>query len=85
MLDEAGVEQASIRSLVEQLWDADPGDDMFDAKVKLRCEFVTHHVKEEGDRTKPSVEFGQCKTRGELLQLGKALVHHRPVTLRWIP
>src|SRR5258707_456872 len=36
LLDEAEVEHASIKSLVEQLQDADPSDEMYDAKVKAR-------------------------------------------------
>ena len=47
LLDEAEVEHASIKSLVEQLeamgWD----DELCDAKVKVLSEYVKHHVKEE--------------------------------------
>lgn len=46
-LDEAVVEHASIRSLVEELEGAEPGEALVDAKVKVLAEYVRHHVKEE--------------------------------------
>jgi hemerythrin superfamily protein len=56
IMDEAEVEHASIKSLVEQLQDADPDDDMYDAKVKVLCEYVMHHVKEEEGKMFPKVK-----------------------------
>ncbi len=47
MLDEAEVEHIHIKELVSELKDADEDDPLCDAKVKVLCEYVTHHVKEE--------------------------------------
>jgi len=66
MLNEAEVEHASLKSLVEQLEDAEPGDELYDAKVKVLCEYVTHHVKEEEGEMFPKVK----KSKLDLAQLG---------------
>jgi len=69
LLDEAEVEHASIKSLVEQLQDADPEDEMYDAKVKVLCEYVNHHVKEEEGEMFPKVK----KAKLDLEELGAEL------------
>jgi hemerythrin superfamily protein len=47
LLDEAEVEHASAKDLIAQLGEADPEDDLFDAKVKVLGEYINHHVEEE--------------------------------------
>ena len=73
MLDEAEVEHASIKSLVEQLKDADPNEEMYDAKVKVLCEYVTHHVKEEEGEMFPKVK----KTDLDLDALGAEMMERK--------
>ena len=73
MLDEAEVEHASIKNLVEQIQDADPDDELFDAKVKVLCEYVTHHVKEEENEMFPRVK----KTDLDLDELGAELMERK--------
>ena len=73
MLDEAEVEHASIKSLVEQLKDAEPDEDMYDAKVKVLCEYVIHHVKEEEGEMFPKVK----KTKLDLDVLGAELMERK--------
>src|SRR5712671_1703346 len=70
LLDEAEVEHASIKSLVEQLQDTDPNDELFDAKVKVLCEYVIHHVKEEEGEMFPKIK----KTDLDLAELGAELM-----------
>jgi hemerythrin superfamily protein len=70
LLDEAEVEHASIKSLVEQLQDTDPNDELFDAKVKVLCEYVIHHVKEEEGEMFPKIK----KTDLDLAELGVELM-----------
>jgi hemerythrin superfamily protein len=47
LLDEAGVEHASVKRLIEQIQASDPDDRLYDAKVKVLGEYVRHHVDEE--------------------------------------
>jgi hypothetical protein len=47
MVDEAVVEHASAKDLIAQIMEMDPGDDLYDAKVKVLGELVEHHVEEE--------------------------------------
>ena len=69
LLDEAEVEHASIKSFVEQLQDAEPDEELYDARVKVLCEYVTHHVKEEEGEMFPKVR----KTKLDLAELGQEL------------
>jgi hemerythrin superfamily protein len=56
LLDEAEVEHATAKDLIEQIQDMDPEEDLFDAKVKVLGEYVAHHVKEEEDELFPKVK-----------------------------
>jgi hemerythrin superfamily protein len=47
LLDEAAVEHASVKDLVEQLTSSKPDQALYDAKVTVLAEYVNHHVKEE--------------------------------------
>ncbi len=73
LLDEAEVEHASIKELVEQLQQAEPDEDLYDAKVKVLCEYVSHHVKEEEGELFPKV----MKTDLDLDQLGTELAERK--------
>lgn len=55
LLDEAEVEHASAKSLIEQLSAMQPEDDLYDAKVTVLAEYVEHHVKEEEKQLFPKV------------------------------
>jgi hemerythrin superfamily protein len=73
LLDEAKVEHASIETLIEQLRDAKPGEDLYDAKVKVLSEYVTHHVREEEGELFPKV----AKTDLNLDELGAELMERK--------
>lgn len=47
MMDEADIEHAGAKALIGQLEEMKPGDDHYDAKVKVLSEYIKHHVKEE--------------------------------------
>jgi hemerythrin superfamily protein len=47
LLDEAEVEHASAKDLIAQIEGESPGEELFDAKVKVLGEYVKHHVREE--------------------------------------
>ncbi|MDX3907621.1 MAG: hemerythrin domain-containing protein [Pigmentiphaga sp.] len=55
MLDEAVVEHASAKDLIAQIQSMKPGDDMYDAKVTVLCEYINHHVKEEEEEMFPKI------------------------------
>ena len=73
MLDEAEVEHASVKSLVEQLKDAEPDEELYSAKVKVLCEYVTHHVKEEEGEIFPKVK----KAKLDLEALGEEMMERK--------
>jgi hemerythrin superfamily protein len=50
MMDEADVEHDSAKKLIEEIEAGKPGDDHWDAKVKVLSEMIKHHVKEEEQR-----------------------------------
>ncbi len=47
LMDEAWVEQAGAKELIAQLREANPDDDLYDAKVTVLAEQIDHHVQEE--------------------------------------
>jgi hemerythrin superfamily protein len=49
MIDEAVVEHAAAKDLIAQIREMDPGDDLYDAKVKVLSEQIGHHVGKEED------------------------------------
>lgn len=50
MMDEADVEHDGAKKLIEEIEAGAPGDDHWDAKVKVLGEMIKHHVKEEEQR-----------------------------------
>jgi hemerythrin superfamily protein len=73
LLDEAEVEHASIKSLVAQLEEAEPDEELYDAKVKVLTEYVKHHVKEEEGELFPKVK----KTDLDLDALGAEMFERK--------
>lgn len=69
LVDEAVVEHASAKDLIAQIISADPGDDLFDAKVKVLGELIDHHVKEEEGEMFPQAR----KAKLDLMALGEAI------------
>ena len=47
LLDEAEVEHQVAKDLIAEIEDGEPGDELFDAKVKVLGEYINHHIKEE--------------------------------------
>jgi hemerythrin superfamily protein len=55
LIDEAVVEHAGAKILVAQIEAMQPGQDLFDAKVKVLGEQVRHHVREEEEELFPDM------------------------------
>lgn len=73
LLDEAEVEHASLKDLINQLRGMGADDALYDAKVTVLGEYVDHHVKEEQDEM-----FPKCrKSRMDLQQLGAQLAQRK--------
>lgn len=71
MLDEAYVEHDGAKKLIAEIEGMDPGDEFYDAKVKVLGEYIKHHVKEE---EQPGGIFAQAKKGEEdLEEMGERL------------
>jgi hypothetical protein len=62
MLDEAYVEHDGAKKLIAEIEAMQPGDEFYDAKVKVLGEYIKHHVKEE---EQPGGIFAQSKKGDE--------------------
>ncbi len=73
LMDEALVEHAGAKELVAQLEEADPADDLYDAKVTVLGEQIDHHVKEEEGEMFPKAKKAKVDTES----LGKAMTKRK--------
>lgn len=69
LMDEAVVEHASLKDLIAQLAEMDPGDELYDAKVVVLSDYFEHHIREEEKQMFPRAK----KTRLDLETLGEQL------------
>ena len=65
MLDEAFVEHDGAKKLIAEIEAMEPGEQYYDAKVKVLGEYIKHHVKEE---EQPGGIFSQAKKGDEDLE-----------------
>ncbi|GAB3443970.1 hemerythrin domain-containing protein [Massilia solisilvae] len=72
-LDEALVEHASAKDLIAQIQEMDPGDELYDAKVKVLSEQVEHHVEEEEKEMFPMARKGGL----DLAALGEEMAQRK--------
>jgi hypothetical protein len=73
LLDEAMVEHASAKQLIAEIEAMEAGDDLYDAKVKVLGEQVSHHIEEEEDELFPEVESSEL----DLEALGKKMADRK--------
>jgi hemerythrin superfamily protein len=71
LVPEAIVEHTTLKDLIAQLQEDDIESDveMFDAKVKVLCEYVQHHVKEEQNEMFPKVRDSKLDLKELAVQL----------------
>ncbi|MDQ6620786.1 MAG: hemerythrin domain-containing protein [Pseudomonadota bacterium] len=73
MMDEADVEHAAAKELIEQIQGMDASESHYDAKVKVLGEEIEHHVKEEQNEM-----FAKAKkTKLDLKQLGQEMFERK--------
>jgi hypothetical protein len=64
LLDEALVEHASAKALIAEIKSMKPGDDLYDAKVKVLGEYIKHHVQEEEGEMFPEAQKSDLDLEG---------------------
>lgn len=69
LVDEATVEHASAKDLIEQIMSMASSDELFDAKVKVLGEQIDHHVEEEEGEMFPKAR----KAGLDLVALGEEI------------
>ncbi len=70
LLDEAEVEHASAKDLIAQILEMEPSEELYDAKVTVLGEYVSHHVEEEETEMFPKVK----KSSLDLKAIGEELL-----------
>ncbi|WP_340644397.1 hemerythrin domain-containing protein [Phenylobacterium sp.] len=65
LMDEAYVEHDGAKKLIAEIEAMKPGEQFYDAKVKVLGEYISHHVKEE---EQPGGMFSQAKKGDEDLE-----------------
>jgi hemerythrin superfamily protein len=75
LMDEAAVEHAGAKDLIDQLQEMEPDDDLYDAKVTVLGEEIRHHVEEEEKEMFPKVK----KARVDIDQLGRQMSKRKEV------
>lgn len=73
LLDEALVEHAGAKTLIAEIEAMQPGQDLYDAKVKVLSEQIRHHVKEEDEKLFPEVRA----TDIDLHELGRRMAQRK--------
>lgn len=82
MVPEATVEHATLKELMAQVEGKDPDGEMFDAKIKVLCEYVRHHVKEEETEMFPKAR----KTKLDMQALGAQIAARKEEPrAAWVP
>ena len=80
LIDEAVVEHASAKQLISEIEDMEPGEELYDAKVKVLQEQVLHHVEEEEGELFPQVEASELN----LEAVGKKMAARKAALLKQV-
>jgi hemerythrin superfamily protein len=73
LLDKAEVEHATAKDLIEQIQSMEPDDELYDAKIKVLGEYVSHHVQEEEGELFPKCQGAEM----DLDELGEEISARR--------
>ena len=55
LIDEALVEHESVKHLIEEIEDIEPGEDLFDTRIRVLEEMVKRHIQEEEEELFPEL------------------------------
>jgi hemerythrin-like domain-containing protein len=69
IVDEAEVEHASAKQLIDELEQMEPGEDLYDARFTVLGEYVNHHIKEEEHSLFPEAK----KAKLDLEEIGRRM------------
>src|SRR5262249_43419701 len=61
LVDEATVEHTTAKDLIAQIQDAQPGEELYDARVTVLGEYIRHHVKEEETELFPAMKKAKAE------------------------
>lgn len=81
LLDEAAVEHMGAKNLIAEIEAMQPGQNLYDAKIKVLGEQVHHHVEEEEEELFPELRA----TKLDLVALGKKLAARKSELLALLP
>lgn len=81
LLDEATVEHSGAKILIAEIEAMEPGQNLYDAKVKVLGEQIRHHVKEEEGELFPEVRESNL----DLASLGTKLANRKAELVRQTP
>lgn len=77
MMDEALVEHAGAKDLIDQLQEMEPGDQLYDAKVTVLGEEIEHHVGEEEKEMFKKAK----KAKLDMAELGEQMMQRKQVLM----
>jgi hypothetical protein len=77
MMDEALVEHAGAKDLIDQLQEMEPGDALYDAKVTVLGEEIEHHVTEEEKEMFKKAK----KAKIDTAELGEQMMQRKQVLM----
>jgi hypothetical protein len=77
IVDEAVVEHAAAKDLIAEIEQMQPGDELYDAKVKVLSEQIEHHVEEEEKEYFPQLK----KTDMDLKGVGAQMADRKKVLM----
>jgi Hemerythrin HHE cation binding domain len=72
LVDEAEVEHAAAKQLINELEQMEPGEDLYDARFTVLGEYVNHHIKEEEQAGGILAEVKKAKI--DLEELGRRMM-----------
>jgi len=71
LLDEAEVEHASAEHLIAEIREMEPDEPLYDAKVTVLGEYVSHHVEEEESEMFPEARDGDLDLKALGVQMAE--------------